>query len=96
MSVESLKIKNQSYYYWNDTIYIDDFDIKYLKINKRESRAGIDIYYIGYVLYMLKYIMNSVVPLYLNVKSLLGSVEKINGSNDRYLLLFIIIIIISY
>ena len=24
MSIESLKIKNQSYYYWNDTIYIDD------------------------------------------------------------------------
>ena len=63
-------IKNQSYYYWNDAIYIDDFDIKYLKINKRESRAGIDIYYIGYVLYKLKYIMNSVVPLYLNVKSM--------------------------
>ena len=35
MSIESLKIKNQSYYYWNDMIYIDDFDIKYLKINKR-------------------------------------------------------------
>ena len=47
MSIESLKTKNQSYYYWNDTIYIDDFDIKYLKINKRESRAGRDIYYIG-------------------------------------------------
>ena len=33
------------------------------------------------------YIMNSVVPLYLNVKSLLGSVEKINGSSDRYLVI---------
>ena len=87
MSTESLKIKNQSYYYWNDTIYIDDFDIKYLKINKRESLAGIDIYYIGYVLYKLEYIMNRVVPLYLNVKSLLGSVEKINGSSDRYLVI---------
>ena len=31
--------------------------------------------------------MNSVVPLYLNVKSLLGSVEKINGSSDRYLVI---------
>ena len=80
MSIESLKIQNQSYYYWSDTIYIDDFDIKYLKINKRESRDGIDIYYVGYVLYKLEYIMNSVVPLYLNVKSLLGSVEKINDS----------------
>ena len=87
MSIESIKIKNQSYYYWNDTIYIDDVDIKYLKINKRESRVGIDIYYIGYVLYKLEYITNSVVPLYLYVKSLLGSVEKINGSSDRYLVL---------
>ena len=62
MSIKSLKIKNQSYYYWSDTIYIDDFDIKYLKINKRESRAGID-------------------------KSLLGSVEKINDSSNRYLVI---------
>ena len=87
MSIESLKIKNQSYYYWNDIVYIDDFDINYLKINKRESRVGINIYYIGYVLYKLEYITNSVVPLYLNVKSLLGSVEKINGSSDRYLVI---------
>ena len=82
MSIESLKMKHQSYYYWNDTIYIDDFNIKYLKINERESRAGI-----GYILYKLEYIMNSVVPLYLNVKSLLGGVEKINGSSDRYLVI---------
>ena len=68
-------------------MYIDDFDIKYLKINKRESLVGIDIYYIGYVLYKLEYITNSIVPLYLNVKSLLGSVEKINGSSDRYLVI---------
>ena len=87
MSIKSSKIKNQSYYYWNDIIYIDDFDIKYLKINKRESRVEIDIYYIGYVLYKLEYITNSVVPLYLNVKSLLGSIEKINGSSDRYLVI---------
>ena len=76
MSIKSLKIKNQSYYYWNDIIYIDDFYIKYLKINKRESRVEIDIYYIGYVLYQLEYFTKSVVPLYLIVKSLLGSIEK--------------------
>ena len=87
MSIESLKIKKQSYYYWNDIVYIDDFDIKYYKINNRESGVGVDIYYIGYVLYKLEYITNSVVPLYLNVKSLLGSVEKINGSRDRYLVI---------
>ena len=47
MSIKSLKIKNQSYYYWNDIICIDDFDIKYLKINNRESRVEIDTYYIN-------------------------------------------------
>ena len=44
MSIKSLKTKNQSYYYWNDIVYIDDFDIRYLKMNKRDSRVGIDIY----------------------------------------------------
>ena len=87
MNIKSLKIKSQSYYYCNDIIFIDDFDIKYFKITKRESRLGIDIYYIGYVLYKLEYSTNSVRPLYLNVKSLLGSVEKIDESSDRYLVI---------
>ena len=85
MVVKSLKIKNQSYYYWYDTIFIDDFNIKFFKIAKRESRAGIDIYYIGYVVSKLEHDISSVKPLYLSVKSLLGSVAKIDGSNDRYL-----------
>ena len=43
-----------------------------------------DIYYIGYVVNKLEYDINSVLPLYLSVKSLLGSVEIIDGSNDQY------------
>ena len=31
MVIKSLKIKNQSHYYWNDIIFIKDFDIKCLK-----------------------------------------------------------------
>ena len=81
MVIKSLKIKKtQSYYYWYDAIFIDDFNIKFFKIAKRESRAGIDIYYIGYVVNKLEYDISSVKPLYLSVKSLLGSVEKIDGS----------------
>ena len=49
MVIKSLKIKSQSYYYWNDIIFINDFDIKFLKIAKRESGIGVDIYHIGYV-----------------------------------------------
>ena len=39
------------------------------------------------MLYKLEYITNSVRPLYLGIKSLLGSVDKINGSSDRYLVI---------
>ena len=85
--IKSLKIKNKSYYYWYDIIFIDDFNIKFFKIAKRESRAGIDIYYIGYLVKKIECDINSVKPLYLNVKSLLGSVEKIDGSNDIYLVI---------
>ena len=87
MVIKSLKIKNQSYYYWYDIIFIDDFNIKSFKIAKRESRAGIDIYYIGYVVNKLEYDINNVKHLYLSVESLLGSVEKIDRSNDRYLVI---------
>ena len=87
MVIKSLKIKNQSYYYWKDIIFIDDFDIKFFKIAKGESRIGVDIYYIGYVVNKLEYDTNSVKPLYLSIKSLLGSVEKIDGSSDRYLVI---------
>ena len=78
MVIKSLKIKNQSYYYWYDIIFIDDFHIKFFKIAKRESRAEIDIYYIGYVVNKLEYDINNVKPLYLSVERLLGSVEKID------------------
>ena len=37
MVIKSLKTKNQSYYCWNDIIFIDDFNIKFLKIAKTES-----------------------------------------------------------
>ena len=87
MVIKSLKIKNKSYYYWYDIIFIDDFNLKFFKIAKRESRAGIDIYYIGYVVNKLEYDINSVKPLYFSVESLLGSVEKKDKSNDRYLVI---------
>ena len=69
MVIKSLTIKSQSYYYWHDIIFIDDFNIKLFKIAKRESRAGIDIYYIGYLASKLEYDINSVKPLYLSVES---------------------------
>ena len=64
--------------------YLNDFDVKLVKVVRRESRIGVDIYYIGYVLEP-EYDINNMNPLYLIVKSLFGYVEKIQGSSDRYL-----------
>ena len=48
MSIKSLKIKNESMYYWNDMIYFDKFDSQMLKIIQRENRENNNIYYISY------------------------------------------------
>ena len=84
MVVESLKIKSKSNYFWDDMVYLDDFDVKLVKVVRRESRIGVDIYYIGYVLEPNDDI-NSINPLYLILRHLFGRVEKIQGSSDRYL-----------
>ena len=47
MVVESLKLKSTSYYFWNDMVYLDDFDVELVKVVRRESRIDVDIYYIG-------------------------------------------------
>ena len=84
MVLESLKIKTKSNYYWDDMVYLDDFDVKLIKVVKRESRIDVEIYYIGYVLEP-EDDNNSINPLYLNVKRLLGRIEKIDASSNRYL-----------
>ena len=84
MVVESLKTKTKSNYYWDDMVYLDDFDVKLIKVIKRESRIGVDIYYIGYVLEPEDDI-SSINPLYLIAERLLGRIEKTEESSDRYL-----------
>ena len=41
-------MKTQANYNWDDIIYINDFDEDSLEIIKRESKIGVDIYYIKY------------------------------------------------
>ena len=84
MVVESLKIKSKSNCFWDNMAYLNDFDVKLVKLVKTESRIGVDIYYIGYVLDPDDDI-NSISPLYLVVKHLFGRVEKIQGFSDRNL-----------
>ena len=37
MVIESLKIKTKCNYYWDDMVYLNDFDVKLVKVVRRES-----------------------------------------------------------
>ena len=84
MVIQSLKIKSKCNYNWDDIVYIYDFDVNLVKVIKRESRIGANIYYIGYVLEPENN-NNSINPLYFVINCLFGHIEKIEGSSDRYL-----------
>ena len=81
MVMESLKIKIKSNYNWDDIFYVYDIDVKLIKVIKRESKIGVDIYYIGYV-FDSEYKNHSIKPLYLVINHLFGHIEKMKGSSD--------------
>ena len=87
MVVKSLELKNKSYYFWNDTVYLKDFDVKLLKVDKKESSLGFNAYYLSYIVNKPEYNINSVNPLYINIRSVEGYIEKIEGSDDRHLVI---------
>ena len=84
MDIKSLEIKNKTNSDWNDIIYINDFDVNSLEIIKRESRIGANIYYTEYVINP-DYDYDTINPLYLVINRLIGYIEKIEGSSDKYL-----------
>ena len=87
MMAKSLKIKNESMFYPNDMIQLNNFDCQLLKINKRENRENNNIYYISYKINKPEHDINSINNLYFVVDYLRGKIEKINGSKDRYLVI---------
>ena len=50
MMNDKTSIGTKSNYNWDDIVYVNDIDVKLIKVIKREPRIGVDIYYIGYVL----------------------------------------------
>ena len=76
MDIEPLKIKTQDNYNWDDIIYINDCDEDLLEIIKRESKIGVNIYYIKY---------STLRPFYFVIFRLIGYIEEIKGSRDKYL-----------
>ena len=72
--LKDVNIKNQTYYFFNDIIDIENFDLNNIKIDEN-SYKNILIYYIGYVT-IKKYVKNySVNPLYLIFRYLNGYFE---------------------
>ena len=76
MDIEQLKIKTPDNYNWDDIIYINDFDEDSLEIIKRESKIGVNIYYIKY---------STLRPFYFVINRLIGYIKEIEGSSDKYL-----------
>ena len=76
MDIEPLKIKAQANYNWDDIIYINDFDEDSLEIIKRESKIGVNIYYIEY---------STLRPFHFAINRLICYIEEIEGSSDKYL-----------
>ena len=76
MNIKPLKIKTPDNYNWDDIIYLNDFDDNSLEIIKRESKIGVNIYYIKY---------STLRPFYFVINRLIGYIEEIEGSSDKYL-----------
>ena len=81
MNIESLKIKIKSNYDWDDAVCIYIIDPNSIEIIKRESKIGVNIYYIGYI---PKH-NNNIISLYWVIDRLNGFIEEIKGTSDRYL-----------
>ena len=82
MDIKSLEIKNKTNYDWDDISYINDFDVNSLNITKRESRIGANIYYTRCALDLDN---DTIMPLYFVINRLIGYIEEIEGSSDKYL-----------
>ena len=87
MDIKSLEIKTKVNYNWDDIVYINDFDEDLLEIIKRESKIGFNIYYIGYIFKSnyYDYGYSTIRPLYFVINRLIGYIEEIEGSSDKYL-----------
>ena len=82
MGINSLEIKDKTNYDFDNICYIDDFDVNSLKVTKKESRIGGNIYYTRCALTLDDDI---IIPLHFLIDRLIGFIEEIDGSNDKYL-----------
>ena len=82
MDIKSLEIKNKTNYDLDNICYINDFDVNSLNITKKESRIGANIYYTRCALNLDD---DTIIPLHFINNRLIGYIEEIDGSSDKYL-----------
>ena len=82
MGINSLEIKDKTNHDFHNIRYIDDFDVNSLRITKKESRIGANIYYTRCALNLDD---DTIIPLNFLIDRLIGFIEEIDGSNDKYL-----------
>ena len=82
MAIKSLEIKNKTNYVINNISYIDDFDVNSLRVTRKESRIGANIYYIRCALNPDD---DTMMLLYFFINDVIVYIEKIDGSSDKYL-----------
>ena len=83
MGINSLEIKDKNNYDFDNICYIDDFDVNSLKITKKESKISGNIYYTRCDLNLDD--DDTIIPLHFLIDRLIGFIEEIDGSNDKYL-----------
>ena len=82
-SIKEINIENRTYYFFDDTINIKNFDPNQIKIDKK-SYKNIIIHYLGHItIKNLSYVnINSVNPLYLTINKVHGYNEESNRNKD--------------
>ena len=82
MNINSLEIKSKTNYDSDTISNINDFDVNSLVVSKKESRIGVNIYYTRCDLNLDN---NTIIPLHFFIDHLIGFIEEIDGSSDKYL-----------
>ena len=84
MRQNEINIKNRTYYFYNNVIDLDEFDVSKTKVDKKDFN-DIDIYYLGYE-HKKKIsecnVINSVNPLYLRIININSQFKK--GKGDAW------------
>ena len=85
MNINSLEIKNKTTYVINNISHFDYSNVNSLRVTKKESRIDANIYYIRRTLSQDDD-DDTAIPIYFFINELIGFVEEIDGSSDKYLI----------